>query len=271
MCNACLMDAIRASVRAHPTAFEHSAAAADASRGAAANAARENLSRAKGRIVNLTHDYDEHFPTFDGEPGITMQRLSSFERDGSNVFRLTIDEHTGTHVDAPLHFSSNGASLSGLDPQQLVCPLCVISIADKARHDVNATLSADDVENWMMQHGRIPHGACVALDSGWAAKVNDPSFRNTPDGKLAFPGFNRDAADLLMSLGAAAIAVDTLSLDPGNTKEFAVHLAWLGCGRYGVECLANLDQLPATGATIFVGAPSHRGGTGGPARVLAIV
>jgi len=69
---------------------------------------------------------------------------------------------------------------------------------------------------------------------------------------------------------AAVIGVDTLSLDPGNSTDFAVHYAWLPTGRYGIENLANLDRLPASGATVFVGAPKHRGGTGGPARVIAI-
>ena len=72
-------------------------------------------------------------------------------------------------------------------------------------------------------------------------------------------------------MDVAAIAVDTLSIDPGNTPDFAVHLSWLGRGRYAIECLNNLNKLPATGATVFVGAPTHRGGTGGPARILAVV
>jgi len=50
-----------------------------------------------------------------------------------------------------------------------------------------------------------------------------------------------------------------------------VHYSWLPSGRFGIEGLANLEQLPAAGATIFIGAPKHRGGTGGPARVMAMV
>jgi kynurenine formamidase len=50
-----------------------------------------------------------------------------------------------------------------------------------------------------------------------------------------------------------------------------VHFSWLPGGRFGIENLANLDQMPATGATVFIGAPKHKQGTGGPARVLAVV
>ena len=48
-----------------------------------------------------------------------------------------------------------------------------------------------------------------------------------------------------------------------------MHHTWLPAGRYGIENVANLDLLPVKGATVFVGAPKHRGGTGGPARVMA--
>ena len=111
----------------------------------------------------------------------------------------------------------------------------------------------------------------MALYSGWAEKVGDPSFRNDAEGNFAFPGFAKSATDMLAEMGVVAIGVDTLSLDPGNSADFAVHYGWLPSGRYGIENLAGLDKLPAKGATIFVGAPKVGGGTGGPARVLAVV
>lgn len=147
----------------------------------------------------------------------------------------------------------------------------MIDIKNKAKEDPNAMVSKADIEAWVSANGEIPKGACVAMNSGWAAKVADPSYRNLPDGNFAFPGFGKDATDALAEMGAAAIAVDTLSLDPGNSKDFAVHYSWLPGGRYGIENVNNLDMLPAKGATVFVGAPKHRGGTGGPARVMATV
>ncbi len=76
---------------------------------------------------------------------------------------------------------------------------------------------------------------------------------------------------LLEETTAAAMAVDTLSLDHGPSADFATHYAWLPAGRYGIECVAGLDALPATGATLVVGAPKIRGGTGGPARLFAML
>lgn len=76
---------------------------------------------------------------------------------------------------------------------------------------------------------------------------------------------------LLEETSAVAMAVDTLSLDHGPSEDFATHYAWLPAGRYGIENLAGLGDVPAAGATLVVGAPTHRGGTGGPARIFAMV
>lgn len=109
------------------------------------------------------------------------------------------------------------------------------------------------------------------MHSGWAAKLAEPAFRTDSAGNFAFPGFSRAATDMLAGMEVAGIGVDTLSLDPGNSADFAVHNSWLPGGRYGIENLAGLDGLPASGATIFVGAPRHKRGTGGPARILAMI
>ena len=77
---------------------------------------------------------------------------------------------------------------------------------------------------------------------GWAAKVGSPEYRNTPDGALAFPGFSKTATDMLAEMGVASIGVDTLSLDPGNSQDFAVHFSWLPGRRFGIENLAGLDH-----------------------------
>ena len=88
---------------------------------------------------------------------------------------------------------------------------------------------------------------------------------------MHFPGFHVEAAQMLLETGAGSIAVDTLSLDHGPSADFATHYAWLPSGRFGIECLANTGALPAAGATIVIGAPKLRGGTGGPARIFAMM
>ncbi|MFC7704168.1 cyclase family protein [Plastorhodobacter daqingensis] len=271
MCNICLIEGVKAHMLSRRSLFSGAAVTAAAGLAAGALSARPALAQASGRVVDLTHAYDSDFPTFDGQPGILYETDKDFEPDGYHLFKLTIFEHTGTHIDAPLHFSQGGTSVDALPVENLIAPLCVVDISDRAAEDPNAMVEPADIEAWISAHGAIPEGACIAMHSGWSARIGDPSWRNLPDGTMAFPGFSRAATDLLAEAGAGSIGVDTMSLDPGNSADFAVHYAWLPSGRFGIEGLANLDQLPASGATIFIGAPKHRGGTGGPARVMALV
>ncbi len=271
MCNQCVMEGVRKTMLSRRALFRGAAAAGAASVAAGALSSRPALAQSSGRVIDLTHTYDSDFPTFDGNPGIEYEWAVEMAASGYQLYKLTIFEHTGTHIDAPFHFSEDGASVDEIEPQNLVCPLCVIDITGKAADDANAMVEPEDLEAWVSDHGDIPAGACVAMHSGWAARVGDASFRTNEAGEFAFPGFSKAATDMLAEMDVAAIGVDTLSLDPGNSADFGVHFSWLPGGRYGIENLANLDSVPASGATVFVGAPKHRNGTGGPARVMAIV
>lgn len=271
MCHACVIESVKQTMLSRRSLFAGAAAAglATTAAGLMPRAALAQTAPA-GRVVDLTHVFDETFPTFDGKPGIAYDRDKDIATDGYNIWKLTIWEHSGTHIDAPLHFSADGKSVAELEPATLVCPLCIVDITAKAAEDANATVEAEDIEAWVSANGAIPQGALVAMHSGWAAKVGAPEYRTAADGSFAFPGFGKSATDMLAGMGVVGIGVDTLSLDPGNSADFAVHTSWLPGGRYGIENLASLDQLPATGATIMVGAPKHRNGTGGPARILAL-
>ena len=268
MCDRCVIEGVKdrmLSRRAMLGAGAAMAAAPLALRPAPARA------MAHGAPVDLTHTLSAEFPTFGGAPGFAAEQQFAFADDGYNLFVLRIDEHTGTHLDAPLHFSADGQSVDQLAVESLVCPLCVVDIAAKAAEDPDAQLTPDDLEAWIAANGEIPDGACVAMHSGWADRLPGDGFRNADaDGVMHFPGFHLEAAQMLLETGAAAIAVDTLSLDHGPSADFAVHYEWLPAGRYGIECVAGLAGMPAAGATLVVGAPKHAGGTGGPARLIAL-
>ena len=271
MCHACVMEGVKRSMLSRRHLFTGAAAVGAATIASGLVSARPALAQAAGRIVDLTHPYDGEFPTFDGTPGILYEPSVRFADANYQLWKLTIFEHTGTHIDAPLHFTLDGTSVDELAPENLLAPLVVVDITEKARQDPNATVDPEDIEAWVSANGEIPAGALVAMHSGWAEKVGTGEYRTNAEGNFAFPGFSQAATDLLMERGAASIGVDTLSLDPGNSTDFAVHKTWLPSGRFGIENLRGLDQVPAAGATVFIGAPTHKGGTGGPARVMAVM
>ena len=272
MCGHCVMENVKERMLSRRNFFRGTVAAAGTvALGGAAT--RPALAQGARQVVDMTHELSEEFPTFGGVPGIRYDKQFDFATDGYNLYTLSIDEHTGTHIDAPLHFSADGQSVAEIPVESLACPLCVIDIRARAAEDADAQVTPDDLSAWIAAHGAIPDGACVAMNSGWAAKVGTDAFRGADEaGGLHFPGFHIEATQMLLEqTGAVAIAVDTLSLDHGPSPDFATHYAWLPAGRYGIECLAGLDAMPAAGATLMVGAPKVRGGTGGPARVMALV
>ena len=224
------------------------------------------------RVVDLTHTLGPDFPTYFGKPQLEIEVLATYEQQKFNMKRWSIVEHTGTHLDTPFHFSPDGPSADAIPIEQLVVPLVVIDIAAKAQDHADAQLTPDDIRAFEGKHGPIPEGACVAMHSGWGRFLKEAKFRNADEkGVMHFPGFHPEAAKLLLERGAAGIAVDTLSLDFGASPDFAAHYAWLPAGRWGIECIASLDALPPTGATLVVGGPKIQGATGGPARVLALI
>jgi len=271
MCDVCIINSVKRRMLSR-RGFFTAAAGAGAAAALAPLTAPPALAQGHGAVEDLTHAYDAEFPTYFGAPGISREQTFNFSEHGFNLQTLTVNEHTGTHVDAPLHFSADGASVDEIAVGDLVAPLCVVDIAARAAEDADAQLTPDDLGAWIAANGPIPDGACVALYSGWAAKVGGDAFRGFDGEAQHYPGFHVEAAQMLMEeTGARSIAVDTLSLDHGPSADFATHYAWLPSGRFGIENVANLDKVPPAGATIVVGAPKHRGGTGGPARIFALV
>jgi kynurenine formamidase len=272
MCHVCVMENVKSRMLSRRDLFRVGAAGAAAATLGATLAPRPALAQAAGSVADMTHTLGEDFPTFFGEQQFFETQVFNYAEHMFNLKEIRVNEHTGTHVDAPLHFSADGQSVDEIPVDRLVCPLAVIDIRARAAEDADTRLTPDDIRAWIATHGPIPAGACVAMLSGWGEHVNDAKFRNADDaGAMHFPGFHIEAAQMLIEeADVAGIAVDTLSLDHGISPDFATHYAWLPTNRWGIECIANLDQVPASGATLIVGAPKHRGGTGGPARIFTL-
>lgn len=274
MCHHCCIESVKERMLSRRSFFKAAGAATAtvAATGLAGSAAAQ-INVTNGRAVDLTHTLHPDFPTYFGPSGFKMNQLFNFADNGFNVFSWEVNEHTGTHMDAPLHFSADGQSVGEVPVGNLVCPLAVVDIREKAAADADAQVTPDDLKSYTDAHGDIPPGAAVAMLSGWDKKADGDGFRNADsDGKMHFPGFHVEAAQMLMEeTGAVGMIVDTLSLDHGPSADFATHYAWLPTNRWGIENAANLEELPASGATLVAGAPRIKGASGGPTRVIALV
>lgn len=250
------------------------ACAATASMPVTAQQKQVRLPKGFRDVIDLTHLFSASLPVYPGYKPLQIRQRFSVARDGFAANEVTFDEHTGTHVDAPSHFVVGATSADRLPVDRLIAPLVVISIADRAGRNPDTLVSVDDLVQWEKRHGRMPPGALVAMHSGWDARVTstDRFLNRDAKGTLHAPGFSEQAARFLVGeRDICAAGVDTLSLDAGAAQKFIAHLVILGAGKYGLELMANLGRVPPAGATVIVGAPTHSGATGGPARVLAVI
>ncbi len=272
MCDICVMNSVKERMISRRNFFR-AAASAGAVGAVGVTTATPAMAAGHGSVEDMTYELSEDFPTYFGVPGISSEKMFNFAEHGFNVSKITFNEHTGTHIDAPLHFSADGAAVNEIPVSQLIAPLCVIDIAERANEDPDSSVTPDDIKAWIANNGPIPDGACVAMHSGWGQYVSGAKFRGADDnGVQHYPGFHVEAARMLLEeSNAASLASDTLSLDIGASTTYDTHYAWLPAGRFGIENIANLDRVPVAGATLVIGAPKHRGGTGGPARIFAML
>ena len=114
------------------------------------------LAAGAAKVEDLTHELHEEFPTYVGKQTFFREELTRFDKDGFNTLELRLSEHTGTHMDAPLHFSADGASVAEIPVGDLVVPLCVVDIKAKAEASADAQVTPDDLKAWIAANGPIP-------------------------------------------------------------------------------------------------------------------
>jgi kynurenine formamidase len=234
------------------------------------------------KLIDLTHPFDKETIYWPAKPqtGFELKNLHHGVGPGnffysSNAF--CAPEHGGTHLDAPLHFAKNKWATDQIPLDRLIGPAVVIDVRKKAADNPDYRLTVDDIENWEAKHGMIAKGVIVLLRTGWDERwPNRTSYLgdDTPGdaSNLHFPSFGAEAAEFLVNQRKVrAIGVDTASIDYGPSKDFPVHRVVAAANVPAFENLRNLDALPDTGAMIFGLPMKIAGGSGGPARVVALV
>ncbi|MGA2810719.1 MAG: cyclase family protein [Candidatus Acidiferrum sp.] len=226
------------------------------------------------RVVDLSYAINDQLVAWPGDDKAFKAEVNgTVEKDGYFTRSFSMLEHYGTHLDAPAHFPPGKATVDEIPAASLFGPAVVIDVQAESAKDADYLLSAERIERWETQHGKIPEHAIVLLRTGWASRWPDGAKYRNQDaaGKMHFPGYSLGAARLLLARHVNGLGCDTLSIDYGASADFPVHHAVLGAGLYQLENLANLGQLPETGAFLVVAPIKLEGGSGGPARVFALL
>ncbi|HZG96337.1 MAG TPA: cyclase family protein [Mycobacteriales bacterium] len=210
-----------------------------------------------------------------------LEEISRYDDRGPgwywNNFRT--GEHTGTHLDAPIHWvtGQDKDDVSQIPTGRLVAPAAVLDFSAEAGADPDWVLERRHIESWESEHGPLPDGGLLLLRTGWDARSHDQSeFLNADETGPHTPGISVDCARWLADEAPViGVGVETAGTDAGAAHSFdpafPCHQFVLGAGKYGLTQLQNLAQVPPTGAVVFVGPLRIVGGSGSPTRVLALV
>jgi len=238
-------------------------------------------------VVDLTQPLSERTPViklpeqFAQTPGLKVHEISSYDERGPAWAWnwLEIGEHTGTHLDAPIHWVTgrDGLDVSQIPLKHLVAPAVVIDKSAESAEDPDYVLTVEDIRAFEDEYGPLPEGSWLLLRTGWDARAHDEDlFLNAGSGRPQSPGFDTECARWIAEESPLlGVGVETVGIDAGAAAEFdppfPVHYYLLGVGKYGLTQLANLDSLPPTGTLLVVAPLKLTGGTGGPIRAFALV
>jgi kynurenine formamidase len=207
-----------------------------------------------------------------------LEELSRYDERGPGWYWNDIHtgEHTGTHLDAPVHWITgrDKGDVAEIAPGRLVAPAAVL---DKAGADPDYLLQVDDVKAWQAEHGPLPDGGWLLYRTGWDARAgHQDDFLNADETGPHTPGVSVECARWLAEEAPViGLGVETVGTDAGAAHSFdppfPCHSFLLGAGKYGLTQLRNLQLLPPTGALLVTAPLPIVGGSGSPTRVLALV
>jgi kynurenine formamidase len=241
--------------------------------GAAAVAVTLYAQSTPSRLVDLGHPIQASDPSWDGTPGFQRTAVATMEKDGYAAGRVTVEEHFGTHLDAPMHFAPAGWAVDAIPADRLYRAGVCINVADKASRDADYQVTPADIQAFEAKSGKIATGSVVLIATGWDRFWPDRArYMNEKNGVKHFPGLSADAVRLLAAdRQVAGIAIDTPSIDYGPSAAFEAHHVSMPLNVYHIENAARLTTLPASGFMVLVAPMNIAGGSGAPARLFALL
>ena len=239
------------------------------------------------RTIDLTQPLSEDTPLlvlpepFGQTAPFSRQTISRYDERGVAWYwnNFTVGEHTGTHFDAPIHWVTGkdlpANTVDAIDPSHFVGEAIVIDVSAEVAANPDFLLTVEHLKAWENKHGQIPARSWVLMRTDWSKRAGE-AYTNRRDDGAHTPGPSTEAVRFLVDdRDVLGFGVETIGTDAGQAHllepAYPAHTLLHGAGRYGLQCLINLDQLPPRGAVLVAAPLKIVGGSGSPLRVLAFV
>ncbi len=213
-------------------------------------------------LVDLTQTLSPDFPPIVLPPEMgqshpfRMEPISRYDESGPAWYwnNVSFGEHTGTHFDAPIHWISGrdlpNNSVDALPVEHFIAPACVIDCSAEARADADFLLTVDHLAAWEQDHGRIAAGSWLLMRTDWSKRSDPVAYQNLDETGQHTPGPDPDCVRFLVNeRNVLGFGTETIGTDAGQAAHFKppypCHYYMHGAGKYGLQCLCNLDLLAA--------------------------
>jgi len=207
------------------------------------------------KIYDLSVSLSSTMPTYPGDPAVSIEPVLQIAKgDAANVSRLSFGDHSGTHLDPPVHFIPGGKSVDQLDLNVLYGPARVVDLTR-----VEKAITADDLER-----AKLPRRAVRIL-----FKTRNSDLWQRSGFQKDFVAFAWDAAQWIVDRGIKLVGIDYLSAESFGVSEPRTHRILLGAGVVIVEGL-NLRNIAPGNYTLACLPLKIKDGDGGPARAILI-
>ncbi len=211
------------------------------------------------KYLDLTLTVSESIPNFPGSPSPQFIAWSTIKDDGYNLELLFLSSHTGTHLDAPYHFTKKGAKIHQIPVTRLIGDALLIKI----KKVKDQTITKKDLLDFERKNGEIKNFSSIIFFTDWQKNLNKKFyFTNNP-------GLSKSATNYLVSKKINLVGIDSPSIDLGTDKRFTVHKILAKNNILIVENLSNLEKIPTLEFDFIILPLKLKDATGSPVRAIA--
>jgi len=209
-------------------------------------------------IIDLSHVIETGMPVYPGTERPKIEKARSLEVNGYVEHRVTMFTHTGTHVDMPGHIMAGGITLDKIDISRFVGKAAVLDFTKFK----NGFITKEKFKPYKKLISKIEF---LIIRTGWDKYWGKQRYFK------GFPVLDAGAAEWLREFKLKGVGVDTISVDPAESKTIPVHRVLFKNNFIIVENLTNLGKLGKCVFTFSCLPLKFQNGDGSPVRAVGVL